>query len=107
MSTCKWPLGNGETLEFTTFEALNTNWNEVAGLYIFASITKENRWRALYVGQADSFKDRLDNHERWAEAQRLGAKHVHALPIPQQANRDNLEKMLIQNLQPPLNVQLR
>jgi excinuclease UvrABC nuclease subunit len=107
MSDCRWPLGNGESLDFTVYEVPGTNWNDVAGLYIFAVNTSQNNWRALYVGQADSFKDRLSSHERWREAQLLGAKHIHALPIQLEANRDIFEELLIQNLQPQLNVQLR
>ena len=30
-------------------------------------------WRALYIGQTDNFAGCLSNHERWDEAQRLGA----------------------------------
>lgn len=93
--------------QFSVYEAANTNWNDKAGIYIFASITPQNQWKALYIGQADSFKSRLANHERWAEAQRLGAAHVHAIVVPLQANRDSLERQLIQAFQPPLNTLLK
>jgi hypothetical protein len=105
MSTCKWPLGNGQSLEFTIYDS-NTGWNSVAGLYIFA-YTDGQYWRALYIGQADDFSTRLPYHERLEEAVRLGATHIHALVVPLAANRDKFEKMLIQTLQPPMNVQGR
>ncbi len=106
MSNCAWPLGNGQSVECTIYDS-NTTWNRVSGLYIFAYRTDETHWRALYVGQADDFSFRIPSHERWDETVRLGATHVHALVVPQAVNRDNLEQMLIQNLQPPMNDQYR
>jgi hypothetical protein len=105
MNTCKWPLGNGQTLEFKVY-GTNENWNNVAGLYIFSYLATEG-WFPLYVGQANPFSDRLPNHERLSEAVQRGATHIHAVVVPQQANRDNWARMLIQYLQPPMNVQLR
>jgi hypothetical protein len=88
---------------FTT----NTNWNRTVGLYIFAQSTDATRWRAINIGQTDDFSSRMPDHERWNEAARLGATHVHAAVVPLAANRERLDKMLIQNFQAPLNVQLR
>jgi len=106
MTTCKWPLGNGEFLEFTIYGP-NTSWHEVAGIYIFACMGEDDLWCALYVGQTDSFSARIPTHELIDEAVRYGATHIHALVVPQAADRDKWEKMLIQNLQPPLNKQNR
>ena len=106
MSTCKWPIGNSEALEFTIYDSAVT-WNKVAGLYIFAYRTDEVHWTALYVGQAEDFSVRLPSHEKWNSAVRLGATHIHALVVPLAANRDKWEKMLIQHLQPRMNVQYR
>lgn len=86
--------------------ASNSDWNKVAGLYIFASL-HNNRWNALYVGQTDDFSSRLPNHERLGEAIRKGATHIHAVGVQQVATRDRLERALIQHLQPPLNTLLR
>lgn len=105
MSTCNWPLGNGQTLEFTVYNS-NTGWNKVAGLYIFAYVGGEY-WRSLYIGQAEDFSTRMPNHERLEEAVQQGATHIHAAVVPLAANRDKWEKMLIQHLQPPMNVQSR
>ncbi len=106
MSTCKWPLGNNETLEFTVYTH-DAAWNQTAGLYIFTYLGTDNLWHSLYVGQVDSFADRLPSHEKWSQALQLGATHVHALVVPLEANRDKWEKMLIQHLQPPMNQQFR
>lgn len=105
MSTCTWPLGNGESLTFKVYGS-STTWNKVAGLYIFAYQNGQH-WYALYVGQTDDFSSRLNSHERWDEAVRKGATHIHALSVPLAANRDRYEKMLIQHLQPRMNSVLK
>jgi hypothetical protein len=102
MSNCAWPLGNGQSLECNIYGS-GTTWNQVAGIYIFAYQTDETHWRALYVGQTDDFSSRIPSHERWAEAVRLGATHVHATVVPTQADRNLLEQLLIQNMQAVMN----
>ena len=92
---------------FTVYQHDGTEWHSVAGIYIFAGLNQANRWVALYIGQCDSFADRIPSHERWAEAARLGATRVHAMVVPQAANRDTIEAELIQTFQPRLNDQLR
>ena len=61
----------------------------------------------LYVGQAESLAERLPTHERWPEAMRLGATHVHARVVLEAAMRDSIESQLIRSFQPRLNVQLK
>ena len=86
------------------FEVLNMDgmWKDVGGVYIFSGV-KDNIWRAYYIGITDSFQDRHPNHERWEEAKRLGATHVHARGESQAATRESIEKELIGTYQPPLN----
>ncbi len=105
MATCNWPLGNDQTLEFTVYE-LNTSWNNVSGLYIFAYYDGQ-LWRALYIGQADDFNSRMSNHERLQEAIQKGASHIHAKTVTNAVNRDRWEQMLINHIQPPMNTQHR
>ena len=84
------------------------DWNEVAGLYIFAALdSAAEAWIPLWIGQALSFAERLPNHEKWPEAEMLGATHVHARVEPDESRRLALEKELIQYYQPHLNVQLK
>lgn len=85
----------------------SANWKAIAGVYIFCFITPQNKWRPLYVGQAESLAERIPNHERWLEAQCLGATHVHAVAVPTAAMRDDLEQKLIHAFQPQMNQQLR
>lgn len=81
----------------------NGAWNDVAGIYIFSYQTQGGSWFAVYVGQTESFANRIPNHERWREAVRLGATHVHAMTVPQPFRREVIEQELIRLLQPQLN----
>jgi len=92
--------------EFTIGD-LNTKWKDIPGIYIFCSINAQNQWTPIYVGQASSLHDRISSHDRLDEARRLGCKSIHAKVVENQAQRDLLEKRLIQAFQPPLNTQLK
>ncbi|NNN07160.1 MAG: hypothetical protein HKL90_14805 [Elusimicrobia bacterium] len=92
--------------EFEVY-ATGADWNNVPGVYIFCGINAQNRWEALYIGQAQSFRDRFSSHEQWDPAARLGATHVHARVIRGENEREAVEFELIQACQPRLNTQLR
>ena len=93
--------------EFTVYRH-DDDWHEVAGLYIFASWdSTDESWFPLYVGQALSFAERLPNHEKWPEAEILGAAYIHVRVEPDESRRAALEKKLIQHYQPHLNVQMK
>lgn len=92
--------------EFTSYMP-NTTWYDVAGVYIFCGVNAQNQWVLFYVGQAESFRDRLSSHEQWGPALRQGATHVHVMVVSQAATRDVIERELIQAYQPRLNTQLR
>jgi excinuclease UvrABC nuclease subunit len=83
------------------------NWSDASGIYIFAKQTVDARWQAIYIGQALHFRDRLAQHERAAEAFARGMTHIHAMVVRAQQDRDLIERFLIQQFKPPLNVQLR
>jgi excinuclease UvrABC nuclease subunit len=85
---------------------MSGDWLEVAGIYIFTGV-KDGLWRPYYIGQADNFKNRMASHTKWEEARKMGATHVHAMVVPQQAMRDTIEKEMIQRFQPPINIQLK
>lgn len=85
----------------------STTWNTVGGIYIFAGLNANNRWVPLYIGQAKSFAERLPCHERWMAAKQMGATHIHAMVVPVQDKRDQIEAFLVQAFQPHLNAQLR
>jgi len=91
--------------EFTVYSK-SGQWNNVAGIYIFAGINQQNQWNPYYIGQCDNFQNRIPSHEKWDTAQSLGATHIHAMAVPSQADRDLIEQVLIQAYQPALNVRL-
>lgn len=94
--------------DFTVYSPHETTWSDVPGIYIFTGVNHQlNQWVVLYIGQADSFRNRMRSHEMWLPAVRLGASHVHAMAVPLAANRDEIEKWMIATYQPPLNVQHR
>ena len=64
-----------------------------------------NGWVSVYIGIADDLSDRIPGHERWREAQLLGATHVMAHTHSNKAAREAEEKDLIGYWNPPLNTQ--
>ena len=91
--------------EFDVYLPLS-NWSAKPGLYIFVGWDSVQRlWRLppLYIGKTDSFLDRLPNHEKWPEAARQGATHVHLLVMERADLREEIEKALIEHYQPTLN----
>ena len=95
------------TYEFEVYYPGSVKWNNVAGIYIFTGLNEKGLWRPFYIGQAKNFQNRIPGHEGWPSAALLGATHVHALVVPQAANRDSIEAELIAAYQPVLNVQLK
>ncbi|SRR6266498_650429 len=83
------------------------NWNAVAGVYIFCGINEQGQWSPLYIGQAESLAQRIPNHDRWRAAAQLGATHIHALVVPDEATRAEVEAELIRAYQPRLNIRLK
>jgi excinuclease UvrABC nuclease subunit len=92
--------------EFTVYQQ-SVQWNNVGGIYIFAGLNQQNQWVPYYIGKADSFANRIPSHEQWDKARSLGATHVHARTVEQEAERDRIEPELIRKFQPRLNTQLR
>ena len=86
-------------------------WPAGGGLYVFAGKVRSpgatSQWRAVYVGKCRDFDTRLPSHDRWPEAERHGATHVHLLVVHSPAERDRLEEQLIRKYQPLLNDQHR
>lgn len=111
MNPCVWPLGNGQTFNFEVYDPKAVTWNKVSGLYIFTYIAAVkdgiNYWEPLYIGQTNDFSSRIPSHERFNEAIRRGATHIHAVVVAQSADRDTLERLLIQHCKPVMNEQLK
>jgi len=104
-SYANWTSSTGERCSFHIC-AFDDTWTDRSGIYMMCAL-QGRLWVPKYIGQAASFKKRMCNHDQWGPAQRLGASHVLATVVSTQAERDRLEGILIRELQPPLNVQLR
>ena len=74
---CIWTGDSGTEYEYKIY-TIDTNWYDVPGNYIFAKETEPTSWTALYIGETESFKDRLPNHEKLPCVKRYGGTHIHA-----------------------------
>ena len=74
---CNWTGASGKTYEYEIF-LIGINWNDVAGNYIFAKQSSPGRWESIYIGETESFKDRLPNHNELPCIRRNGGTHIHA-----------------------------
>ena len=102
----RWAISPTKELEFCVYDVRDSNWNKVKGLYIFAKVTN-NRWSPLYIGKTEDFSQRMPNHERFDDAIRRGATHIHAVALPNWNSQslDLAERYLITYYEPPLNTQ--
>ena len=63
-----WIGKSGTRYEYGVY-GRDTNWKDVAGNYIFAKKSRDGRFRALYIGETSSLKDRVTpSHEKWDDA---------------------------------------
>jgi hypothetical protein len=89
--------------EFTVYAMDGATWHDCPGLYVFAGRAPGNLWKAYYIGATASFQRQPPDGERWSEAKRLGATHVHAMTVLQADSRNDIERELIASQRPALN----
>jgi hypothetical protein len=77
------------------------------GNYAFVRQLANGNWTPIYFGIAENLRGRIPNHERLAEAVRLGATHIMGHTTPNEASRVAEEQDLIAYWNPPLNVHYR
>lgn len=92
------------TYDFGVYEK-DAEWAEVGGVYIFTGPSRWLPWIPIYVGQTDNFRNRIPLHEKWFQAELLGATHVHAREEALPEDRQALERDLIREYDPQLNKQ--
>ena len=94
-----------------TFEThpVGTRFNPVSGVYIFCLEIASGSWEALYVGETQSFEQRLNagirSHDGFARASRLGMTHIAVLVVAGDAERLRIETDLRHGLNPVANAQ--
>jgi hypothetical protein len=102
MATCTWTGTSGKQYQYEVYP-IDTNWNDVPGNYIFAKVNSSRRWTAIYIGETESFSDRLPNHNQLACVRRNGGTHVHAHTNRDTRARKAEEQDLISNHNPACN----
>jgi len=74
---CKWVGQSGKEYIYDIY-SMNTDWNDTPGNYIFAKETSPHNWEAVYIGETESFKGRIPNHNQLIYIGQHGGTHVHA-----------------------------
>jgi excinuclease UvrABC nuclease subunit len=70
---------------------------------------RQEAWVPLYIGMATDLAQRLNlgHRKHWEAVQRLGATHVHVRFERFRINRKLIERQLIEEFDPPVNILLR
>jgi hypothetical protein len=102
----EWPGASGAKYPFWFVDLSLRGLFSQPGCYMFVRLTNRG-WVPFYVGIADDLSVRLNGHERWPEAYRLGATHLMAQVQVDQAARERAERDLIAHYNPPLNTHHR
>ncbi len=81
-----WPGKSGNSYRYW-FSAFTDTFKDEGGNYMFVKQIPNGNYLPVYIGQADSLRKRLSNHERFDEAKRLGATIVmtHTTPAGEAA----------------------
>lgn len=102
-----WTGKAGGTYEFDVY-LIGQEFNPVSGVYIFCRPIGDGRFEALYVGETDSFNDRLntrlEHHHGFKRAIPYGATHV-AVRLVASADCLSVETDLRHGLNPVCNAQ--
>jgi hypothetical protein len=103
-----WPGQSGKTYTFET-HPIGTEFNPASGVYIACKRSGNLNWDALYVGETQSFHDRLntglEDHDGLKCARRNGATHLGVMIVHGNANRLSVETELRHVLDPACNRQ--
>jgi hypothetical protein len=102
MPDCSWTGASGRVYTYA-IHPIGEIWNDVAGNYIFAKQTEPSRWAPVYIGETQSFQDRLPNHNELPCILRNGGTHIHVPVNRASAVRLAEEADLLANHNPPCN----
>ena len=101
--TVNWPGVSGKEYKYWIYP-LDTNFKDEPGNYIFAKLTSAGQWTPVYIGETQSLRERLPNHEKLpcVSRNRGSHLHVHLTPGGQQARLAE-ETDLVRKYNPPCN----
>jgi hypothetical protein len=98
-----WLGRSGKEYQYEVHD-LDTPFQALPGLYIYAGQTEEGSWVPIYIAQTRDLHQRLEGHVRMEDAVRNGATHIHAHYCAQgQAARCTEERDLILEWRPVCN----
>jgi hypothetical protein len=105
-----WTGTSGTRYEFQVAAIGTINYFAIEGVYIFCKAVGSSNYAAVYVGETDSLKrrlnDEIEGHHALPAIRHHGATHVSALVVRgDRANRLYVETDLRNALKPPCNKQ--
>ncbi len=101
--TIMWPGASGKEYKYW-IHAIGTTFKDEPGNYIFAKETSRGHWTPIYIGETNSLRDRLSNHEKMSCVRRNGGTHIHAHTSSSDVNvRRAEESDLLDKWDPPCN----
>ena len=106
--TITWTGNSGLDYQSEAFP-IGTQFNPVSAVYIACRKIPSGSFEALYVGEAQSLKDRLNsglgNHDGLKRAQNYGATHIAVVQVSGNTERLRVETDLRHGLNPSANAQ--
>ena len=75
--TIMWPGASGKEYKYWIYR-IGTTFKDTPGNYIFAKESSPGRWTPIYIGETESLRDRLSNHDKMPCVKRHGGTHIHA-----------------------------
>lgn len=103
-----WPGYPGNTYRFELYPT-GTEFKPLAGVYVLCKKGLNNSFHALYVGETQSFYNRLNassgTHDGYKRAAALGMTHISVYQCSTSIVRTAIETELRHSLNPPCNVQ--
>lgn len=104
----KWKGASHKSYTFTAYPD-GQQFNPISGVYIFCKSLPSGNWEALYVGETQSFHDRLNigigSHDGYARAKKIGMTHIAAMVVSGDTQRLSVETDLRHGLNPSANAQ--
>ena len=84
MDTIRISGKNGKIYTFNLFPK-DTHFKDLPGVYVFLRKDANGEWHVIYIGETDSFKDRIDqnieNHHQWKCIEKNRYTHIAVLTV--------------------------
>lgn len=76
LQTIMWPGASGHVYKYW-ISPIDSSFKDEPGNYIFAKESSPGQWTPIYIGETESLKDRLSNHEKLTCVKRYRGTHIH------------------------------